>query len=103
MAYVLQVDFNHLGPFGEEMLAGFADLAKTINREKGFIWKIWTEKKETNEAGGIYLFETNDDAEKYLAMHSERLKGFGVGQVNAKIFEVNKPLTEINHGPLMGE
>lgn len=100
MAYILQVDFKHEGPFGEEMAAAFSDLARSINEEQGFIWKIWTENEETKEAGGIYLFETKGDAENYLNMHSKRLEGFGVATVNAKFFKTNDALTAINHGQL---
>ncbi|MFC4799285.1 monooxygenase [Neobacillus sp. GCM10023253] len=100
MAYVLQVDFNMNGPFGDEMAEAFSDLAKSINEEPGFVWKIWTESPETNEAGGIYIFETKETAEHYLDMHSKRLAGFGISKVNAKIFAINSKLTEINRGPV---
>ena len=100
MAYVLQVDFYQEGPFGEEMVGAFKDLANSINEEKGFIWKIWTENEQTKEAGGIYLFESKADAENYLTKHTKRLNGFGITNVNGKIFETNDALTTINHGPL---
>lgn len=99
MAYVLQVDFKLDGPFGDEMAEQFSDLAKIINEEPGFMWKIWTEKPETNEAGGIYIFETKETAQQYLDMHSKRLADMGVTEVNAKIFDVNSKLTEITNGP----
>lgn len=98
MAYVLQVDFPMDGPFGTQMAEAFKELAQSINEEAGFIWKIWTENPEAKEAGGIYLFETAETAEKYLHMHSARLAGFGISKVNGKIFAVNSALTEINHG-----
>ena len=100
MAYVLQADFKMNGPFGDEMAKEFSDLAESINKEDGFMWKIWTESPETNEAGGIYIFETKETAEKYLDMHSKRLAGFGIKEVNAKIFAINSKLTEITNGPL---
>ncbi|WP_274308823.1 monooxygenase [Solibacillus daqui] len=100
MAYLLQVDFKMNGPFGDEMANAFTDLAKSINEEDGMTWKIWTENPETNEAGGIYIFETKETAKKYLDMHSKRLAGFGVKDVNAKIFSINSKLTEINKGPV---
>lgn len=100
MAYVLQVDFKMNGPWGDEMAEGFSDLAKSINEEEGFIWKIWTESPETNEAGGIYIFRTKETAQKYIEMHSKRLAGFGIIDVNAKIFAINSKLTEITNGPL---
>jgi hypothetical protein len=88
------------GPFGDEMAKAFSDLAKSINEEDGFIWKIWTESPETNEAGGIYIFETKETAEKYMDMHSKRLASFGITDVNAKIFAINSKLTEITKGPI---
>ena len=100
MAYVLQVDFKMDGPFGDEMAEAFSDLAKSINEEDGFLWKIWTENPEENEAGGIYIFETKETAEKYMEMHSKRLASFGVEEVNAKIFAINSKLTEITNGPI---
>ncbi|MGG1637954.1 monooxygenase [Paenibacillus sp. FSL K6-3182] len=99
MSYVLQVDFKMNGPFGDEMAEAFSDLAKSINEEDGFMWKIWTENSEKNEAGGIYLFETKETAEKYNIMHTSRLADFGITDINAKIFSVNPKLTEINKGP----
>ena len=39
---------------------------------------------ETNEAGGIYLFESKRTAEQYIEMHSKRLAEFGITTINAK-------------------
>jgi hypothetical protein len=100
MTYLLQVDFKFEGPFGNEMTSTFTDTANSINKEEGFIWKIWTENKEEKEAGGIYLFETKEDAEKYLDMHMKRLKGFGITGIKGKIFKTNEQLTTLNRGPL---
>lgn len=100
MPFILQVDFRHEGPFGDEMVAAFTDLAKSINEEPGFLWKIWTENEQSKEAGGIYLFETKEDAEQYLTKHTDRLTGFGVPSVNGKIFNVNEALSTINKGPI---
>lgn len=102
MAYILQVDFKMDGPFGHEMAVAFKDLAKSINKEEGFIWKIWTENAEVGEAGGIYLFETKDTAAAYLDMHSKRLNSFGIANINSKIFAVNEALSLLNKGPIHG-
>ena len=56
MAVLLQVDFPFTGPWGDEMAAGMEALAVSIAQEPGLLWKIWTENRETDEAGGIYLF-----------------------------------------------
>lgn len=100
MAYILQVDFNMDGPFGEEMATAFADLAESINQEDGFLWKIWTENPEIKEAGGIYSFATKETAEKYIDMHAKRLASFGITDIKAKIFGINDKLTEITDGPI---
>ncbi|MFJ8262560.1 monooxygenase [Rummeliibacillus sp. NPDC094406] len=100
MAYILQEDFKMNGPFREQMAKEFEGLARSINDEEGTVWKIWTENTDTKEAGGIYLFDKKNNAEKYLEMHSKRLSSFGITQIRGKIFEINKTLTNINNGPI---
>ncbi|BBV47537.1 MULTISPECIES: monooxygenase [Gammaproteobacteria] len=95
---LLQLHFDFHGPFGPEMSRQLVGLAESINSEPGFIWKIWTESKDNQEAGGIYLFQDEDTALAYVKKHSERLKPLGVSEVIYKIFDVNEPLTKINRG-----
>lgn len=97
---LLQIDFTMNGPFGDEMSEAFAPLAQDIATEEGLIWKIWTENKQTNEAGGIYLFADEENATRYLEKHKQRLASFGITPINAKIFDVNKPLSLIDKAPL---
>lgn len=100
MAVVLQMDFEMDGPFGDEMAEAFAGLAESINEEDGFLWKIWTEDPEAQEAGGIYVFETKEAAQKYLEKHSARLESFGITDVRSKIYYINEKLTAITRGPV---
>lgn len=96
MSYkLLQIDFPTQGPWGQEMTTAFSELAAHIAKTPGLIWKIWTENEKTNEAGGIYLFENEDDARSYLKEHTARLESFGIQNIRAKIFDVNEPLSEI--------
>ena len=95
MKYILQVDFPHAGPFGEEFSTAFSDLATDIASESGLIWKIWTENEEAKEAGGIYLFDNIDDAKRYLEKHTKRLESFGYTNIRGKIFTANEPLSKI--------
>jgi hypothetical protein len=99
---LLQVDFPYAGPWGEDMAQAMRGLAESIAQEPGLLWKIWTENRDSGEAGGIYLFADRADAERYLAMHRARLFGFGVPEVHAKLFEVNAPLSAIDRAPLAG-
>lgn len=100
MAKLLQIDFPFTGPFGSKMADALKDLAVSITEEPGFIWKIWTENESEKDAGGIYLFKTEEAAQAYLAKHTARLKGLGVEKVHAKIFDVNEALSKITAGPI---
>lgn len=86
MAVILQVDFPTSGPFGQEMSQAYQTLAESINQEDGMIWKIWTENSDLQEAGGIYLFDRKDNAEKYLKMHTARLTSFGIKEFEEEFF-----------------
>lgn len=96
---LLQIDFPYNGPTGDEMAEEFKDLAHSISKEDGLVWKIWTENKATKEAGGIYIFENLPDLERYLEMHTKRLQSFGVTDIRSKIFEVNEKLSAITKAP----
>ncbi|ENG2549285.1 TPA: monooxygenase [Citrobacter farmeri] len=96
MPKLLQLHFAFHGPFGQEMADQLGGLAASINQEPGFLWKVWTESEQNQEAGGIYLFETEETALAYLDKHTARLKNLGVEEVIAKIFDVNIPLSKIN-------
>ncbi|WP_136246934.1 monooxygenase [Halomonas borealis] len=100
MAKLLQVDFEFNGPFGEEMATAMVELAESINREPGMIWKIWTESEKDQLGGGIYLFEDEASAQVYLEMHTARLQKMGIGEVRGYIFDINQPLSAINNSPV---
>lgn len=95
---LVQIHFDFPGPFGTEMSHQLVELAESINQEQGFIWKIWTENAVNHEAGGIYLFQDEDSALAYIKKHTARLKHLGVDDVTCKIFDINEPLSKINHG-----
>jgi quinol monooxygenase YgiN len=100
MPFLLQVDFEMDGPYGEAMVQAFEGLAHSINQEPGMLWKIWTEDPDHKQAGGVYLFDTHAHAQQYLQMHTARLTQAGVRNLRAKIFAVNEALSAINHGPV---
>jgi len=71
---LVQFDFKYAGPFDQEMTEAMDGLAHAIADEQS--------------------------ARDYMARHTERLKSFGIDKVNAKLFDVNVPLTQITRGPL---
>lgn len=99
MAVIMHVDFPHKDVWGKEMASQMKELAQSINKEPGFIWKFWTESKKDNMAGGVYMFDTRDNAENYLKMHSKRLREFGYSEIRGKVFEINEELSKICKAP----
>lgn len=97
---LLQLHFDFRGPFGAEMSRQLVELAESINHEPGFVWKIWTESEKNQEAGGIYLFQDEESALSYVKKHTARLKQLGVEDVIFKLFDVNEPLSKLNHSQL---
>ena len=99
---LLQVEYLFSGPWGAEMSEAYAELAHRIAEVPGLVCKVWTENRETGEAGGIYLFEDEASLDAYWEGKYERLKAFGLQGIRAKKFDVNEPLTSITRGTLGG-
>ena len=100
MKYLLQVDFPYDGPFADEMSKAFVELAQDIKKEEGLIWKIWIENETQKESGGVYLFDNEADAKRYLDKHTKRLESFGYSNIRAKIFKVNEALSILTNASL---
>lgn len=96
----MQIDFPYNGPMGDTMAEEFKELAESINKEKGLIWKIWTQNEQTKEAGGAYMFEDIASCKAYLEMHTKRLQSFGIKDIRSKIFDVNTKLSALTNAPL---
>ncbi|WP_025120569.1 MULTISPECIES: monooxygenase [unclassified Serratia (in: enterobacteria)] len=99
MSVILQIDFSFpADQLGATLSKNAVTLAESINQEPGFISKIWTENALTGEAGGIYFFESRAFAEQYAEHHVKRAEAMGAKDIHLKIFDINLPLTRINHG-----
>jgi hypothetical protein len=85
--------FPFPGPWGKELSEASHDLAHDIANERGLIWKIWLEDRETGHAGGIYLFEDAAAAEHYREKHERRLSAMGLTEVTANALSVNTDLS----------
>ncbi|GAA2009195.1 monooxygenase [Microbacterium ulmi] len=100
MAHLLVFEFPSHGPFGAEALEAYRGLAEDIAGEEGLVWKVWTEDAEAGLAGGVYLFATKADGDRYLALHTRRLQSLGVTDIEASEFAVNEGLSRITRAPL---
>lgn len=97
---LLQMEYLFSGPWGEEMAAEYSELARRIADVPGLICKVWTENRETGEAGGVYLFDDEASLDAYLKGKIERMTAAGVKGLRAKKFDINEPLTRITRGRL---
>jgi len=96
----MYVDFPHKELWGDIMASKMKELAQSIMEEPGCIWKIWTENEKEEMAGGVYLFDSRMNAEKYLTKHSERLSNWGYNDIRGRIFEINENLSLIGKAPV---
>ena len=96
---LLQIDFPFAGPWSAEMEQMLRPLAHDIAAEPGLLWKLWTENASEGRAGGIYAFAEESARERYLAKHTARLQGFGIGEIRAQRFDVNAALSALTRGP----
>jgi Putative mono-oxygenase ydhR len=85
--------FPSTGPWGKELAKVSHGLASDIANEHGLVWKIWLEDRETEHAGGIYLFEDRAGAERYREKHQQRLSAMGLTGATANTFSVNTELS----------
>lgn len=96
---LLQINFDFpINMMGSILVENAKPLAESINSEPGFISKIWIENTATARSGGIYLFDTMENASKYAEMHSKRVLNIGASNIDCQYFTVNEPLSKINKG-----
>lgn len=98
MATLLVFEFPSDGPYDDEAVEAYRELAEHISEEHGLVWKVWTESPSNSVAGGVYLFDNPEDAARYAAFHSERLASFGITEIDARTYVVNEKLSAITRG-----
>lgn len=94
----LHLKYN--GPITEEFIEGNKQLAESIAKEEGIIWKIWTHEEGTNHYGSTYLFKNLDYLTKYKEMHIKRLNAIGITDITEYTFDILEDLSKINHAPI---
>ncbi|MFZ2100495.1 MAG: monooxygenase [Oricola sp.] len=100
MTTLLQFDFEFSGPWGPEFEVACHGLALDIAAEPGLIWKLWGENPATGRASGVYLFDSEEAADAYIAKHVPRLAAFGVTDPGLSRFTLNEKLSRTTRAPL---
>jgi len=100
-ARVLQINLKFEGP-GADLKKGFAQVVNDIAAVPGLIWKIWIMNEQTHEAGGLYLFNSQEAVDAYLQgpLIGALKTNPALGQFSFKQFDVLEDLTAITRGPV---
>jgi hypothetical protein len=93
--------FNYNMPTGE-LKKIMPLIAPEFSKIPGCIWKIWLINEDQQETGGVFLFESDMDLERYLAsdlfISVEKNPAFSNFQTN--IFSVAEDASAITGAPL---
>ena len=90
------------GPITKEYSAEMKQMAESIAKEPGMIWKIWTFEDGTNRLVSSYLFRNLKYLEAYKEMHTKRLKAYGITLKANYILDIMEDVNAITNAPLDG-
>ncbi len=98
---ILQINYK-FNSSNAEHTAMVTPMAGAIAAVPGLAWKVWLMNEADREAGGIYLFESREAAQRFL--NSPAVKGFAaqpsLTAFRVKLFETVESLSKITRGPL---
>jgi hypothetical protein len=80
------------------------DRARQFLAVPGLQWKIWLDGEDDRRAGGIYLFDTREAAEAYVAgpIVARMKANPDITDLQIRIFDVRDRMTAITNGPVPG-
>ena len=98
---LLQVNMN-FSISRPELEAAWLDAAQPIADTPGLLWKVWLMNESEREAGGIYLFESEDAAQSYLdgPIVGALKTSPAVSNIRAKLFDVLESHTAMTRAPV---
>ena len=101
MAKLLQIDLN-FSVSRSELETAWLQADEPIAAQPGLTWKVSLINEADQEAGGVYLFESEADIQTYLAGPiCAALKSSPViSNISVKMFDVIEPHSSITRAPL---
>ncbi|MCF8466567.1 MAG: monooxygenase [Sneathiella sp.] len=94
---LVMFNFPYAGPWKREMTSRHIDLAKDIANEEGLLWKLWLENKAEQTAGGVYLFQDPQSADRYREKHKARMLNMGFADIEIRTFAINVSLSRMTN------
>ena len=101
---IVQINFGNDVSEAEVEARTNPEQTQAIADVPGLLWKVWLRSPERRESGGIYLFESREAADAYVAGPIvARIKGNPDYQhVSVKIFDVREAPSRVTRAPLAG-
>ena len=98
---ILQLNLN-FSISRAELEAAWLEVAQPIANVPGLRWKVWLMNEAKQEAGGIYLFESEAAAQSYLAgpIVAALKSSPAVSNISAKLFDVLESHSAITRVPV---
>lgn len=85
-----------------DLEAAWLQAAQPIADTQGLRWKVWLMNATESEAGGTYLFDSEEAAQAYLdgPIVAALKASPAVSNISAKLFDVLESHTAITKGPV---
>lgn len=99
MSTIVQINFDYDSSL-EKLLEDSAAVATKFLAVQGLLWKIWLGNDEEKGAGGIYLFESRQQAEAYAESKMVATLRQQRSNVVVKVYDVLDKPSVITKAPL---
>ncbi|HEX6252011.1 MAG TPA: YdhR family protein [Gemmatimonadaceae bacterium] len=98
---LLQVNLKFSIPRAD-LETAWLQAAQPIADAPGLRWKVWLMNEKESEAGGIYLFDSEQAAQSYLdgPIVAALKSSPAISDISAKMFDVMESHTGITRGPV---
>jgi hypothetical protein len=98
---ILQINFK-LNVSAAEYHEICQSVAQPVADVPGLLWKVWLLNEQEKEAGGIYLFSSQEALHNYLSgpIVAQIKAHPALRDISAKQFDVMDDVTAVTHGPV---
>jgi hypothetical protein len=101
MSVILQVNFVPGLAQAAQTPAEKLEAARRIAELPGLAWKVWIQAADAETRGGIYLFDTLENARDWGERQLRpRLESGGAHEISLSYFDVNEAPSRITRAPL---
>ena len=98
---ILQINYN-VNMSKADYVAMASPAAQPIAAAPGLQWKVWLMNEAEGEAGGIYLFDSQEAAQRFLQgpIPAALKQNPRISNVTVKVFDAVEALSQLTRGPI---